>query len=157
MKKSILLLFAFLVFGFAYAQEQGDVRIQVGPDYKLNINDIGAHAGVEYVFVDNLSIAPSFTYWFPDFGRSSNLNMDLRYYLTKGVSQVYVMGGYSNIWLNTQPGLPGQTLSRSGGNFGLGAFLDIAESFGINTEFKIQSQNTRQPVLRLGLVFKVGS
>jgi len=156
MRKIIFILLFTWITGLSMAQEQGDFRIQIGPDYKLQINDLGAHAGLEYLFIDRFSLAPSFTYWFPDFGRSSNLNMDLRYYLTEGVSQIYVLGGYNNLWINAQPGLPGTTLSRPGGNFGLGAFLDVAANFGLNTEFKIQSQNTRQPVLRVGLVFKVG-
>lgn len=156
MKKLVIIILLTLTTSLIHAQEQGDFRIQLGADYKLQINDLGAHAGLEYLFIDKLSLAPSFTYWFPDFGRSSNLNMDLRYYLTEGISQIYVMGGYNNLWINAQPGLPGTTLSRPGGNFGLGAFLDVAESFGLNTEFKIQSQNTRQPVLRVALVFKIG-
>lgn len=155
MKKITLLLGLVLFFQLAKAQEQGDLRIQLGPDYKLQINDIGAHAGIEYLFIDKFSIAPNFTYWFPDIGNSYSLNMDLRYYLTEGTSQLYVLGGYNNLWINAQPGFPGTTLSRSGGNFGVGAFMDVATSFGINTEFKIQSQNTRQPVLRVGLVFKL--
>lgn len=158
MKKYILILLFTLTTQLGFAQEQGDLRIQVGADYKLINrlnNELGANAGFEYLFIDAFSIAPNFTYWFPEFGRLSDLNIDLRYYLTDGISQVYLMGGYNNTWLNVQPGLPGETRSTAGGNFGIGAFLDVATSFGINTEFKIQSQNTRQQVLRIGLVFKL--
>ena len=156
MKKAVAVFLLALMAGGVFAQEQGDVRIQLGADYQMQINNLGAHLGLEYLFLDRFALAPSFTYWFPDFGRTTNLNVDLRYYLTEGISQIYVMGGYNNIWINAQPGLPGTTLSQGGGNFGLGAFLDISEKFGINSEFKIQSQNTRQSVLRVGVVFKVG-
>jgi hypothetical protein len=156
MKKLILSFITLFVLSFTYAQEQGEVRFQLGADYKLSIDYFGAHGGVEYFFVDKFSLAPNFTYWFPPVGRTSNLNMDLRYYLTEGQSQLYVMGGYSNYWINTQPGMPGETVSRPGGNFGVGAYLRVADNWGVNTEFKVQSQNTRQPVLRVGLVFVLG-
>ncbi|MFD2200216.1 hypothetical protein [Shivajiella indica] len=157
MKKYIICFLAFLAFSNSQAQEKGDVRYQFGGDYKLSIDYFGAHAGIEYLFIDKFSLAPNFTFWFPPVGRSSNLNMDLRYYLTSGSSQLYVMGGYSNFWINTQPGMAGETVSRPGGNFGIGANLRISGNWGINTEFKVQSQNTRQPVLRIGLVFGLGN
>lgn len=157
MKKSLIFFLTIYILQQVNAQEQGDVRVQLAADYKLQINNVGANAGVEFFFADKFSLAPNFTYWFPDFGRESNLNMDLRYYLTEGVSQIYLLGGYSNFWINTQPGLPGTSISRAGGNFGIGSFIDLAGNLGINTEFKVQSQNSRQPVLRIGLVYKFGN
>lgn len=155
MKKLAILLVSLLTISIAQAQEQGDIRFQLGADYKLQINDIGANAGFEFLFADNFAIAPNFTYWSPNFGRSMNLNVDLRYYITEGPSQLYVLGGYSNYWDNTQPGLPGTTLVRSGANFGMGSYFVITETLGVNTEFKFQSQNTRQPVLRIGIVYNL--
>ncbi len=161
MKKLFFIILFFSSLGFNYAQEQGDFRLQLGADYRLNVrgqggSDVGANAGIEYLFADNFSIAPNFSYYFPDFGRISNLNVDLRYYLTQGVSQVYILGGYNNYWENFQPGLPGQSRTRPGGNFGAGAFFDVGETLGFITEFKIQSQNSRLPVLRLGVVMNLG-
>lgn len=155
MKKSLVLFLLFASFQLAKAQEQGDMRVQLGVDYRFQINIIGANGGVEYFFVDKFSIVPNFTYWFPSVGRETNLNMDLRYYITEGVSQIYLLGGYNNLWLNTQPGLPGTTISRPGGNFGVGSYFDLVGNLGMNTEFKVQSQNTRQTVLRVALVFKL--
>lgn len=156
MKKLTFLILSLFIYSFSQAQEQGDIRLQLAADYKLQINDIGANAGFEYLFADNFALAPNFTYWSPNFGRSMNLNVDLRYYITEGISQVYVLGGYSNYWDNTQPGLPGTTLVRPGANFGMGSYFVITETLGVNTEFKIQSQNTRQPVLRIGMVYNIG-
>ncbi|GHB30339.1 hypothetical protein [Mongoliitalea lutea] len=153
MKKLVIICLIFGVVAIAQAQEQGDFRVQLGGEYKLQIQDFGANAGVEYFFADKFALAPNFTYWFPQVGRSMNFNMDLRYYLTEGVSQVYVLGGYSNYWINLQPGIPGLNQTRPGGNFGLGAMIALVDGIGLNTEFKVQSQNTRQPVLRVGLVF----
>jgi hypothetical protein len=84
-----------------------------------------------------------------------NLNVDLKYYLTEGVSQVYLLAGYSNYWINTQPGDAGLLQTRPGGNFGAGAYIKATEQFGFITEFKMQSQNTRWPVLRVGAVLNL--
>ncbi|UJP66312.1 hypothetical protein [Mongoliitalea daihaiensis] len=153
MKKLLLACFLFSFITLAQAQEQGDFRVQLGSEYKLQIQDIGANAGLEYFFADKFALAPNFTYWFPRVGRTMNFNMDVRYYLSEGVSQLYLMGGYNNYWINLQPGTPGLSQSRPGGNFGVGAMIKLLEGIGLNTEFKVQSQNTRQPVLRVGLVF----
>lgn len=155
MKKVLFLILFLATFQLAKAQEQGDMRLQLGVDYRFQINIIGANAGAEYFFVDKFSIAPNFTYWIPNVGRETNLNVDLRYYLTEGVSQIYLLGGYNNLWLNTQPGLPGTTLSRAGGNFGIGSYFDLIGNLGMNTEFKVQSQQTRQTVLRVALVWRL--
>jgi hypothetical protein len=155
MKKSLFLILILASIQLANAQEQGDVRLQLGADYRFQIKNIGANAGAEYFFVDKFSIAPNFTYWFPNIGRETNLNVDLRYYITEGISQIYVLGGYNNFWINTQPGLPGTLVSRAGGNFGVGSYFDLIGNLGMNTEFKIQSQNTRQTVLRVALVLKL--
>lgn len=153
MKRLLIICLLMSMFTFSYAQEQGDFRVQLGGEYKLQIQDFGANAGVEYFFADKFALAPSFTYLFPRVGRNYNFNMDLRYYLTEGASQLYLLGGYNNTWINLQPGLPGSVQSRAGGNFGLGAMIPVLEGIGINTEFKLQSQNTRQPVIRVGVVF----
>lgn len=152
MRKIVLTLFFVGIFWGVQAQEQGDFRIQIGGDYKLQLEEFGANVGVEYFFADKFALAPNFTYWFPQIGRTTNFNMDLRYYLTEGVSQVYLLGGYANYWINVQPGTPGIVQTRPGGNFGVGAIIKLIDGVGLNTQFKIQSQNTRQPVLGVGLI-----
>ena len=155
MKKFLLILcFTFFIVSLQ-AQQQGEVRLMAGGDYRLTIKELGTFIGAEYFFVDKFSLAPAFTVWFPEIGNSFNLNMDLKYYLTEGVSQVYLLAGYSNYWINTQPGDAGLLQSISGGNFGAGAFIKATEQFGFITEFKIQSQNTRWPVLRVGAVLNL--
>ncbi len=153
MKKLGLILTLICVLGSGYAQEQGGLRLQAGGDYRLTIKEFGSHLGVEYFFADRFSLAPTFTVWFPEIGNSFNLNADFRYYLSEGISQLYVVAGYSNYWINTQPGDPGVLVTRPGGNIGAGAFIKATEKFGFNTEIKFQSQNSRWPVFRVGAVF----
>ncbi|SIS49312.1 hypothetical protein SAMN05421761_10156 [Belliella pelovolcani] len=155
MKKIILILFLSFLTAGVFAQQHGEARLMAGGDYRLTIKDLGTFIGVEYFFADRLSLAPTFTVWFPDIGNSFNLNADLKYYLTEGVSQVYVLAGYSNYWINTQQGDPGLLQTRPGGNLGVGAYLAATEKFGFITEVKMQSQNTRWPVLRVGAVLNL--
>ncbi|MCH7399964.1 hypothetical protein MM236_18360 [Belliella sp. DSM 107340] len=155
MKKLIIILcFSFFAAGL-FAQEQGEIRLMAGGDYRLTIKEVGTFVGAEYFFADKFSLAPTFTVWFPEVGNSFNLNADLRYYLTEGISQVYLLAGYSNYWINLQPGNPGVNQTRAGANFGAGAFIRATEQFGFITEFKMQSQNSRWPVLRVGAVLRL--
>ncbi|MCH7402861.1 hypothetical protein ACFOUP_16955 [Belliella kenyensis] len=155
MKRGLFIIVFFMMFGNLFSQEQGEVRLMAGGDYRLTIKEVGTFVGGEYFFADRLAIAPTFTVWFPQVGNSLNLNMDLKYYLSEGVSQVYLLAGYSNYWINLQPGNPGVNQQRSGANFGAGAFIKATEQFGFVTEFKMQSQNSRWPVLRVGAVFRL--
>ncbi|EIM75960.1 hypothetical protein A3SI_11304 [Nitritalea halalkaliphila LW7] len=156
MRRTIGVLGLFLLLSWsASAQEVGDIRLQGGGDYRIGfLQKAGTHVGVEYFFADMFSIAPTFTVWFPEVGNSTNVNVDLRYYLTRGISQVYIMGGYNNYWINLQPGDAGLRQTRPGANFGLGAFIRATEQFGFNTQFSIQSQNQRAQYLRVGVVYQ---
>lgn len=155
MKKIVLILCLSYLSVSLQAQEQGEARLMAGGDYRLSIKELGTFLGVEYFFVDKFSLAPTLTVWFPERGNSLNVNVDLKYYLSEGVSQVYLLAGYSNYWLNTQPGDVGTLQTRPGGNIGIGAFIKATEQFGFITEFKMQSQNTRWPVLRVGAVLNL--
>ena len=68
---------------FAIAQEKGDFSGFSGISYPLaSGSDMGATGGVEYVFSENLSVAPSFTYYFVGSGvTSTQIDGDVRYYL----------------------------------------------------------------------------
>ena len=154
MKKG-LLIFVLGIFlsGFAEAQVQGDARIQGFGYYGLKSRQFGFGGGLEYFFVDNFAIAPSFTKLNPEVGNQSNFSMDLRYYLTEGVSQVYVLAGYSQTFQNTQPGTPGTKENFKGANMGVGAFIKLTEWVGLSTEFRFQSQFRQEGGFRFGLAF----
>lgn len=148
-KKIVFLVFFFFSIKTINAQE-GLFRIHTALDYKTTSQYFGLNAGVEYFFSDGFSLAPNFTYWNQERGNLTNLNVDVRYYLTSGVPQIYLLGGYSNYW---QPGIPGFRRSRSGGNFGVGANVMFNEKVGLNSEVKFQSQYRRDLVARIGFVF----
>ncbi len=154
MKKSIFLLaFIILAMSISFAQTQGDARIHGNGYYGFRLKSWGVGGGLEYFFADNFALMPSYTVLNPDVGNASNFSFDLRYYLTQGASQVYVMAGYSQTFQNTQPGVPGTKQNYVGGNMGVGAFIPFTDWVGLNTEFKFQSQFTQELGFKVGLAF----
>jgi hypothetical protein len=157
MKKLVLL--TFLIFGSfnaMQAQEQGDSRLHVLGQYGLRLDEPGIGLGWEYFFAPKFGLMPSYTQIFPAVGRASNFSADLRYYLSEGKSQVYVVSGYSLTTENTQPNTAGTRRNLSGANVGVGAVVPITDWVGLSTEFKFQSQGIQQTYFRFGLQFPLG-
>ncbi|MDX5339090.1 MAG: hypothetical protein LPK25_08685 [Cyclobacteriaceae bacterium] len=154
MKKLLLILIFLAGFSsFSLAQEQGEARIHAFGSYGFKSDFFGYGAGIEYFFAEKFALMPSFTALNPEVGNASNFSFDLKYYLTEGPSQIYVMAGYSQTFQNTQPGVPGTRENYVGGNMGVGAYIPIREWVGLNTEFKFQSQVPQEVVFKVGLAF----
>jgi hypothetical protein len=154
-----LLLVTFLLFGsitFLQAQEQGDSRLHVLGQYGLRMDEPGIGLGWEYFFAPQFGLMPSYTQLFPTIGRAGNFSADLRYYLSKDKSQVYVVTGYSLTSENSQPGAAGTKRNLSGANVGVGAVVPLTDWVGLSTEFKFQSQGFQQTYFRFGLEFPLG-
>jgi hypothetical protein len=154
-----LVLLTFLVFGsfnVLQAQEQGDSRLHVLGQYGLRLDEPGIGLGWEYFFAPKFGLMPSYTQIFPAVGRASNFSADLRYYLSEGKSQVYVVSGYSLTSENSQPETAGTKRNLSGANVGVGAVVPITDWVGLSTEFKFQSQGIQQTYFRFGLQFPLG-
>lgn len=154
MKKALLF---FLILGafssHSFAQEKGDARIHALGTYGLRFREFGAGAGAEFFFADKFAVMPSYVRYFPEVGKSSNFSFDLRYYLTEGPSQLYLMAGYSQTFLNTQPGQPGTNQNYVGANVGVGAYITLTEWVGLSTEFRFQSQLRQETGFRVGFAF----
>ena len=153
------LLLTFLVFGslnILQAQEKGDSRLHVLGQYGLRLDEPGIGLGWEYFFAPKFGLMPSYTQIFPAVGRASNFSADLRYYLSEGKSQVYVVSGYSLTSENSQPETAGTKRNLSGANVGVGAVVPITDWVGLSTEFKFQSQGIQQTYFRFGLQFPLG-
>lgn len=151
---STLLLFGTVTF--LQAQEQGDARLHVLGQYGLRMDEPGFGLGWEYFFASQFGLMPSYTQLFPTVGRSSNFSTDLRYYLSKDRSQVYLITGYSLTTENPQPGAAGTKRNLSGANVGVGAVVPLTDWIGLSTEFKFQSQGIQQTYFRFGLEFPLG-
>lgn len=154
MKKALLIFsFALLTCSFSFAQEQGDSRIHGFGTYGLKSRYWGIGVGIEYFFVDKFALMPSYTRYNPEVGNFNNFSMDLRYYLTEGPSQVYVLAGYSQSFQNTQPGTVGTKRNYKGANMGVGAYIRLTDWVGLTSEFKFQSQFYQEGSFKLGLAF----
>jgi hypothetical protein len=154
-----LLLVTFLLFGsitILQAQEQGDSRVHVLGQYGLRMEEPGIGLGWEYFFAPQFGLMPSYTQLFPTIGRAGNFSADLRYYLSKDKSQVYVVTGYSLTSENSQPGAAGTKRNLNGANVGVGAVVPLTDWVGLSTEFKFQSQGFQQTYFRFGLEFPLG-
>ena len=154
-----LLLVTFLLFGsitILQAQEQRDSRLHVLGQYGLRMEEPGIGLGWEYFFAPQFGLMPSYTQLFPTIGRAGNFSADLRYYLSKDKSQVYVVTGYSLTSENSQPGAAGTKRNLSGANVGVGAVVPLTDWVGLSTEFKFQSQGFQQTYFRFGLEFPLG-
>ncbi|MGM0944791.1 MAG: hypothetical protein ACQEW9_06355 [Bacteroidota bacterium] len=157
MKKALVIIFIWGISStglFAQTQNQGDVRAHAFGSYGLRWKNFGAGAGLEYFFMDQFAIKPSYTRLFPRVGQGSNFSLDLRYYISEGSSQMYFMGGYSQNWETPNTvGAPGVTRSFKGANVGVGAYISLADWVGLSTEFRVQSQNPREAGFRFGFAF----
>ncbi|NVK48824.1 MAG: hypothetical protein HWE09_03585 [Cyclobacteriaceae bacterium] len=156
MKKALVFSFLMALLSFplfSQTQEQGDARFHAIGTYGLKWKEFGVGAGIEYFFIEHFAIMPSFTNYFPNVGNRTNFSVDLRYYISEGASQLYLMAGYSQNWENTQPGNPGVRRTFNGANVGVGAYIRIVDWVGLSTEFRFQSQTPREAGFRVGLAF----
>lgn len=156
MKKVLAIIFFAALFSFdlsAQSLEQGNSRFHAFGSYGLKWKNFGYGGGIEYFFVDNFALEPSFTSIQPNVGNQSNFSMDLRYYISEGPSQLFFLAGYSQTWENTQPGDPGLRRSYKGANIGVGTYIRLTDWVGLNTEFRVQSQHPREAGFRFGFSF----
>lgn len=157
MKKSLFIFAFVLTAALAQAQEKGEARMQLGGEFGFNSELFGVNLGAEYFVVDRISAAPNFTIFFPDYGRSSNLNVDFRYYLTEGILQWYGLAGFTNRWSSVDFDVMGSSgsvsFSDQGANIGAGGVLKFGDRVAFNPEIKYQAMTGGQAVFRLGLVY----
>lgn len=158
MKKALVISLFLVLWGMpdlmAQTQDQGNLRIHGFGNYGLRWKNFGTGLGLEYFFVDQFAIKPSYTRIFPRVGTASNFSMDLRYYVSDGPSQLYFMVGYSQNWETPNTaGNPGVTRNFKGANVGVGAYIRLVDWVGLSTEFRVQSQSPQEAGFRFGLAF----
>lgn len=137
-------LFGILVsFGFVFsAQAQESTRIGAFLAYGTEIENIGIGANAEFPIIENLTISPSFIYYFPkeEYGIKMNwfeVNANANYYfVTQDNMEVYALGGlnYSSIKVSYEDSGFGN-YSSSDGRFGLNLGGGINFNMGRVTPF----------------------
>lgn len=154
--RKLMISLAVVAFVFvsteSSAQSQGDMRGSVGLALgtKASIDKdngeekagLGINVGAEYFVVDNLSLAPNYTYFLPtDLGNdvdfsSSAFNIDARYYFAEAV---YGFAGYS-IFANKVSGGGGSVSVNEGAfNLGAGAMVAMGDAMNLNIQLKYTS------------------
>ncbi|MDN3668755.1 hypothetical protein QWY93_05380 [Echinicola jeungdonensis] len=153
MKKLLLTLLLATSISIVFAQSKGDFRVQLGGDFGFDTELFGLNLGGEYFFTDQISAAPNFTFYFPDYGSLNTLNVDARYYFTQEILQWYGMLGFTNNWVTIEATGDDFTSSNAGANIGAGGVLKFADQLAFNPELKYQIQDGGQAVFRLALVY----
>ena len=120
MKKLILFFVLVFVTSGVYAQEQGTIRGQGGLVYGVD-TELGINLGVQYFVIDQIAIAPSYSFFFKDFIglKYSSINIEGRYYFNEAIY-----------------GLAGIDIVRVSGSIELGEFGSFDAS-GSSTEFAV--------------------
>jgi hypothetical protein len=154
--KKLLLIFAFILAStVTYAQDKHEIRIYPGAEQiGFQSNHFAANLGLEYFILDNISIVPSYSQsLFLGRSKYQTLNLDSRFYMSKGTYQWY---GFTGITNNRGRLWGEEDIVHSnfvGANIGLGCVIKFSDRYGINPEIKQQAMREGNMVLRLGLVF----
>jgi len=154
--KHFLLIFS-LTLGITLCQAQGlrEARILPGGEFiPFHYDPKAVSIGLEYFIFDKISIAPSYSHGlFLGESKSQTLNLDSRFYMTKGTYQWYGFTGITNN-RETQWGADDIVLTNFvGANFGFGGAIMFSDRYGINPEIKHQAMREGRTVVRLSLVF----
>ncbi len=180
MKKVLLTATLVAFFGFAAtAQEQGEIRAGAGLAFgtKSAIDEggtkmgIGINIGGEYFATDVISVAPSYTFFFPSEISSGGakqkvsygaFNLDGRYYFGDGDVQFYGLAGLSflsfkNEISGTGTGFDGTIKdSETGLNIGAGVMYPLGDGMFLNGQMKYQTPGEGQLVINAGIAFNIG-
>lgn len=147
--KNLVLGLSLLLSTVAIAQEKGDFNGFAGLSYPLVSGaDIGATAGVEYVFAENFSAAPSFTYYFTSGVTNTQFDIDVRYYLGDESFNWFLTGG---LVINSASA-SGISVSDTGFNGGAGALFSLSDSLDLVATAKYNS-NLEGVVPMVGVTF----
>ncbi|MEQ6166711.1 MULTISPECIES: porin family protein [unclassified Ekhidna] len=154
------------------AQDQGEMRIGGGLALgtKAAIDEGGSKAGIginvggEYFVTDIISIAPSFTYFFPSsvefFGQelksqASSLNIDGRYYFGDSDMQLYGLAGIGVGFASAEANGEKASDSKVGLNIGGGLNYPLSDGMFLNGQIKYNTPY-EQLVINAGVLFNIG-
>ena len=145
-----LVLGAMLLFScVTIAQEKGDFNGFAGLTYPLVSGaDLGITAGLEYVFSDDFSAAPSFTYYTTSGVTNTQIDLDARYYMGEDNFKWFLTAGLT---INSASA-NGVSVTDTGFAGGAGAIFSLSDSFNLLSTVKYSS-NIEGVVPMLGISF----
>jgi len=135
------------------AQEKGDFNGFAGLTYPLTSgSDLGITAGVEYVFAEKFSAAPSFTYYTTSGVTNTQFDIDARYYLGDESFNWFLTAGLVINSASASGGGVSVSTSETGFAGGAGAMFSISESLDLLATVKYNS-NIEGVVPMVGVSF----
>lgn len=125
------------------SQFRGSAGLALGTKSNFDTNTgngklgFGLNLGLEYLFNEQFSIAPSYTLFFPNdpFGLSA-INIDGRYYFSMDDTEIYGLLGYARLTTKIDLGFGSLSDSAGGVNFGVGANFGLNDKLKLNTQLK---------------------
>lgn len=167
MKNSTIITIFSLFFGVIFSSSaQTDTRLGIMIAYGSEIENVGLGVNAEFPVMENLAIAPSFIYYFPQdnyFGGDMNwweLNANANYYFVDNEDLgFYGLAGlnYSHVSLDydTQWGSVDDSDGEFGLNLGVGANLNINSNITPFAEAKYVIIDGDQFVIAAGVRFNL--
>jgi len=165
MKKLLLAVGVFFTIQFVYSQEE--TRIGGFLAYGTEIENLGIGVNAEFPIIENLTISPSFIYYFPkeEYGMKINwfeVNANANYYfVTNDNLGFYGLAGlnYSSIKVSFDDPFWGESFSGSDGrvglNLGAGANFELGGSIVPFAEVKYVIIDGGQLVIGAGVKFNI--
>lgn len=147
----ILVLFCLFHFG-AFGQYKGQFRGISAYEYDFGSKLTGFNFAGEYFPAHYLSFSPSYTIFFPGEGKSLELGLNARYYLTEKRKQWYGTVGYGSLTRIEELDGTRKTVSHFA-NIGIGGMIKFSDVLGINPELRHQFGQQNNLVFRIGVVY----
>ena len=156
MKRLLVICILLFYIKCADAQVAGEGRIQLANEIGFGTNLYGFGLSGEYFIIDRLSIVPSAIVLLPETGKATSLDLNVRYYLTRGVSQLYGMGGFNHYRRRLELAPTEENLINVPGlNIGLGYVYRLSEEFSVDSNLRIQPQNNNNVVFGIGIIYHI--
>jgi hypothetical protein len=152
MKKTLLVLVLSLVGCQAIAQYQGQSRAIQGYEIRSSSGYFGLTLGAEYFPLNNISFAPSVSFYIPATGNAWGVDLNARYYFTEESIQMYGLLGYGGYTKSSESNPANKTRFNSL-NLGIGGMIKLRDELGINPEIRYQPINRKEFIFRLGIVY----
>lgn len=167
--KKIITTACFIAFSFLSANAQEDTRIGGFLGYGSEIKTIGFGVNAEFPIMENLTIAPNFTYYLPKEESSIvkttifELNANANYYFINDDSfGFYGLAGlnYTNVKVKIEDlgfgfGGASESEGKIGLNLGGGANFNLGKSWTPFAELKYVLSDFDQLVLLAGVKFNL--
>jgi len=156
MKRLLVICILLFYIKCADAQVAGEGRIQLANEFGFETNLFGFGLSGEYFIIDRLSISPSIIALLPETGKATSLDLNVRYYITQGISQLYGMGGFNYFRRRLEFAPPEDNLRNVPGlNIGMGYIYRLSEEFSIDSNLRFQPQNNNNVVLGIGIIYHI--